>query len=246
MTKIFRHLALCVALLLPLAGSAFADHIGGPGFVNPANGYAGYWIGTYTGFPSYPAGDNYAVAQLIPSNFDYSNLSLTVELFGLGTVDFSLAPNENGTPGAPIATDVLTLTSRALNKYTIPLDGASLQAGTWYWLLASSPDVEPVCCGNELAVWTVSPGFDFPLVVSQNGGPWTNGAASFAYEFDGVPTSQDFFSAGPPPISSPEPNAVLLLICGIGVLAAFDWGVRRRAFFRYRTSRKPQSYSVAV
>lgn len=228
---------LCIALIgVPLVGSAFADEIGGPGLVTPGAGWSGDWIGTqiYEGVPGVPGGESttsYTVAQLIPSDFDYSDLNLTVQLGGGGTVDFALAPDDSGLPGTPIATDSVTLASEALDTYSVALQDATLQAGTWYWLVASSSDVG----GSELPVWAISPGYDFPLVYSVDGGRWTPTGESFAYELDGVATSQDFLSPGQAPVmttmtTTSEPSAFLLLVCGIGMVGIVEC-VRRKARF---------------
>lgn len=234
MKSTVRKLILCVtAVSLPFVGSAFADQIGGPGLItNPASGWSGFWIGTYQAVPGVPneSTTSYTVAQLVPSNFGYSDLTLTVQLGGAGTVDFALAPNDSGVPGTPIATHSVALTSEALDTYSVPFQDASLQAGTWYWLVASSSDVQLWTGGDSLPSWAVSPGYDFPLVYSLDGAPWAPTGGSFAYELDGMATSGDFRSAGPPPVTTTtsEPSTFLLLACGIGIIGVVE-SVRHKA-----------------
>ena len=229
-------LAVVLAAFLSLVGAAFTENalgdiIGEPGFISPtAGGFGGFWIGTYTNVPGFPGGvDSFTVAQLIPSYYDYTHLDLKIQMYGdtQSTVDLSLAPNNNGSPGTPIATQSITFTSADNNYsiFTLPLQNAALQAGTWYWLVASSPTVLAWNSGYSPPVWLVSPGYDFPLAYSQNGGPWIfGGNDSFAYELDGIP-DQNYVSPGPIIESStvPEPSS-LVAWSGLAVMGlAMAW-----------------------
>ena len=116
MMKAFRKLVVCIALVsVAFVANAFGDIIGGPGFRAPGSGGGGFWIGTYTGLPS--GDETTTVAQLIPSYYDYSDLVLQVQMYEdtQGTVNLALAPDDDGSPGTPIATESFTLTSGDYN-----------------------------------------------------------------------------------------------------------------------------------
>ena len=129
MKRIFMFLC-AVSVSTAFVGSALGDQVAGTVFAAAPGG--GFWVGTEEGVPGFPTGETEVVAQLIPSSYDYSDLVLQVQLFPTSatqnTVEFALAPNENGSPGTPIDTESVTVNPTGLlTTYTVPFGNATLQ-----------------------------------------------------------------------------------------------------------------------
>jgi len=230
MQGLLRVLACAGIVWATCAMNCFGDVIAGPGFVPELSG-GGFFVGTYT--LASGTSVNYSVAQLVPAFYSYSDLILQVQLSWVGTIDFALAPDGNdGSPGSPIATTSITLTPVDANlaTYSLPLN-ATLQAGTWYWLIASSPEVQSLTGNNPtlLPSWQLSPGVDYPIAYSYDGGPWMfTSNESFAYELDGQVDGSTYLIPTPTPAPrvAPEPRVVFPLL---GILLMIGYvGTRLR------------------
>lgn len=232
-------------LLLLFPAGAWADVIAAPGFLNPASAWGGAWIGTYTGIPlaTEPTGSQTVTdAELVTTAEEYSDITLEIQLSGLdgGIVDLSLAPDDGSGPGNAIASATVNLQPTpvgTLTTYDVFFPGATLAAGT-YWLIASSPTVEPFLSGFQTPIVGMAPYCspapdpsgdpvcgpalnDDVFESSSNGGPWQSvGATSFAYELDGTPDTQSNGLAGLAGTPVPEPRrAALCILLGlVGVL----------------------------
>ena len=212
-----------------VAASLSADIIEAPGLVSGGD-YNSDWIGTYTNIPSYGTQSG-SVAQLITTSANYDDLTLTVQLEDIdaGTVDFSLMTDVNGEPGAVLGTVVANIplgTDMALTNYTMSFD-PSLAIDGSYWLVATSPTVEPFMDQTQVPMWALAP-LTCVATPDQYGDPLCNPPVdttevnyfgswravpnqAFAFELDGID-----------PVAAPEPRwAFGLGLCLILVLLMF-------------------------
>jgi hypothetical protein len=224
--------------LLPFA--ARADIIAAPGFAYPGS-WSGFWIGTYTGIPS-PSGSSVeqtvAVAQLFDVSAAYADLTMQIQLSGIdgGEVDFSLATDGGSSPGATLDTQSVLLpptTGGSLTTYSVSFGNTVIGPGT-YWLIASSPTVEPFLNQVQTPIVAVAP-FCSPvpdqfldpicpstlndnrIEVQSNGGSWhLDSGVSFAYELDGID-----------PIAIPEARFGVALLLVAGFLGCAVYRVSR-------------------
>jgi hypothetical protein len=232
------HLLAAGALLALTCGLSRADVIVAPGFAYPAQ-WGGDWIGTFTGLPpqtSATGTQTLSVAQQFVAPGDFTDLALTVQLSDLdpAIVNFSLAADANGSPGAAIETESVTVEptlAGVLTNYALEFPQVALMSGDVYWIVASSPTVEPSLNQVQLPIWAFSPcndslfdpgcnqpdDFPFAVLDSLDGPNWipiTDGE-SFAYELDGVD-----------PVASPEPRIPIAL--GVCLVVFVGWNERKK------------------
>jgi hypothetical protein len=233
---------LSAVALLAIASGARADIIAQTGFVNPTE-WDAQWVGTYTGIPlqTEPTGQQtISVAQLFDTQATYADLTMEIQLSGIdgGEIDFTLAAAAGSAPGAPVTFERVTVApSTDPSLYTVSFADAVIGPGT-YWLIASSPSVEPFVDQVQLPdVVMAYPCSQVPdpqeqtcseelndnvVAYDNNGAPWhLDSGMSFAYELDGID-----------PVSIPEPRAGIALVLVFGFLGCAA----------YRVSRFPRRY----
>jgi hypothetical protein len=233
-----RHILAALLALLPF--TAHADVVVETGFVSSPD-WGGDWFGTFTGVPPSAASQTISVAQQFVSPGNFANLSLTVQLGDVDAaiVNFSLVADNNGSPGVVIESDAVDIgpePAGVLDDYALDFPGVTLASGTAYWIVASSPTVEPFEQDVQLPIWALSPCgqliamgfsssgcsqaavFPFAAMDSLEGSSWmlNSGGESFAFEMDGTD-----------PVLVPEPRWVIASVLVMGFLGCALWSVLR-------------------